>query len=78
MSKGQIILAAIIQVGFIGVSAVWWFAPESIPPVAEKPLTMIVGAWIVNFTTVVNFLFGSSKGSADKTSMLNRRTNDTQ
>jgi hypothetical protein len=32
--------------------------------------SLVVGAWIVNFTTIVNWLFGSSKGSADKTRIM--------
>lgn len=72
MSKGQIILAAIIQAGFIGLTALFFLAPDAIPVAAEKPLTMVIGAWIVNFTTVVNWLFGSSKGSSDKTAILTK------
>ncbi len=70
MSKGQIIIGSITTLGFIALSAFYFFGSASISPLLEKPLLLITGCWITNFTTIINWLFGSSKGSADKTVML--------
>ena len=70
MSKGQIILAVIIECGFVLITALYFLAPDSIPEAVDKNFGVIITAWIVNFTTVINYQFGSSKGSADKTSII--------
>jgi len=73
MTKGQIIIAAIVNVGFIGLTIVYFYRPESLPSAVTDQASMITGCWIANFTTVINWFFGSSKGSSDKTSLLKPR-----
>jgi FtsH-binding integral membrane protein len=70
MTKGQIAIAVIVLIGFLAISGSVFFMPERVPDFLEKILNMIVGAWIVLATTVVNWFFGSSKGSSDKTALL--------
>lgn len=70
MSKGQIAIAVIVLIGFLLISGSVFLMPETVPDFLEKILNMIVGAWIVLATTVVNWFFGSSKGSSDKTAFL--------
>jgi hypothetical protein len=36
----------------------------------KEQLGWIITAWLVNFTTIVNWFFGSSKGSSDKNAAL--------
>ncbi len=62
------ILAGIIVAGFIGVMVILIFhlAPES----NNTLLNVLAGAFATMTIQVVNFYFGSSKGSADKTDML--------
>jgi len=69
MNKGQVIIGSITTLGFIGLSAFYFFG-GSVSPMVEKPLLLVTGCWITNFTTIINWLFGSSKSSADKTAML--------
>lgn len=70
MTKGQIVIAVIVLIGFLAISGSVFFMPEMVPDFLEKILNMIVGAWIVLATTVVNWFFGSSKGSSDKTALM--------
>ena len=61
-------LAGLIVLGFIGVMVILIFhlAPES----NNTLLNVLAGAFATMTIQVVNFYFGSSKGSADKTSLL--------
>lgn len=72
MNRGQIIIGTITSVGFIALSAFYFFGPQTISPDLEKPLLLVTGCWITNFTTVINWLFGSSKSSSDKTILLSK------
>lgn len=76
MTKGQIILAAIVTFGFILVSilvVLTAYGNNEIPESLEKFWLMIFTAWTVNFTTIINWNFGSSKSSADKTALLSNK-----
>ena len=75
MYKGQTILAIVIVIGFILLTITTVFFRSEIPEWVRDNFSLIVGAWIVNFTTIVNWLFGSSKGSADKTEIIARHSN---
>ena len=72
MTKGQIIIAAIINIGFIGLTILYLYNPKVIPDSITEQASMITGCWIVNFTTVINWFFGSSKDSSDKTALLKK------
>jgi hypothetical protein len=43
-----------------------------IPSVNNEILYIVIGALIGSFTNVVNFFFGSSQGSKDKTELLTK------
>ena len=75
MSIGQIVIAAIVQIGFIILTALYFLRPDVIPVELKDQAALITGAWITNFTTIVNWNFGSSKGSADKNSLLAGKNN---
>ena len=70
MSKGQISLGIVLTSGFILLTAFYFFGPDTISESLREPMLLITGCWITNLTTIVNYFFGSSKGSADKTAML--------
>lgn len=67
--KLMYILGAVIVIGIFGLIAVLMYvsAPES----NKDLLNIAIGALIGSFITVVNYFYGSSKGSAEKTEMLN-------
>ena len=67
MTKGQTILAAIIVGGFVIVSAIVFLTELMADWKGEVAM-----AWVLNFTTVVGYLFGSSKGSADKNKIITK------
>ena len=71
MNKGQIIIGSITTLGFIALTAFYFFSPSTAPAL-EKPLLLVTGCWMTNMTTIINWLFGSSKSSSDKTALLSR------
>ena len=70
MNKGQIIIGSIVTLGFIAITAFYFFGPSTMAPALERPMLLITGCWITNMTTIINWLFGSSKGSSDKTALM--------
>lgn len=62
------ILAALIVTGFFVLLYVLIFHP--IPGDNKDVLNLVVGALIACFTAVVNYFFGSSKGSSEKNELL--------
>ena len=76
MSKSQVYLAIIVIAGFTGISVLYFFPqtqPDALPTMIKEHLGLITGWWGAAFMTVVNWAFGSSKGSADKTKALEKR-----
>ena len=64
------ILGAIIVIGFFSIIAIV-FKLEM--PQSNKDLGLIViGALVAKFGDVVGYFYGSSKGSADKTELINK------
>jgi hypothetical protein len=72
MTKAQYVLAGFIVVGFLGITVILFIpqAQEALPKWTQENMTAVFVAWITQFGTVVNYFFGSSKGSADKTKLL--------
>jgi hypothetical protein len=65
------VLGGLIVVGFFGLLGLLIFNPA---PIDNKDLLNItIGSLIAAFATVVNYFYGSSKGSADKNEMLNNK-----
>lgn len=75
MTKFQYILAVIIIVSFTILTAVLFIPAlqEELPQWTQENMTAIFIAWITQFGTVVNYAFGSSQGSADKTALLSNK-----
>ena len=61
------ILGIVIVIGFFG-TLIFMISKDRY----ESEVNMIVGALIGSFITVVSFFYGSSKGSADKTEIMNQ------
>lgn len=68
------ILAIISILGFIIVSVLAFlaakFGVEWAKAMMDTVLPMIVQCWIINFTTVMNFHYGTSAGSQRKTDII--------
>jgi len=61
------ILGIVIVIGFFG-TLIFMISKDRY----ESEVNMIVGALIGSFITVVGFFYGSSKGSSDKTEIMNQ------
>jgi len=64
-------LGALIAIGFFAVMLYLIYSGKY-----ENAVMLIIGALIGAFTTVVSYFFGSSKGSADKTELINKNANN--
>ena len=71
-NRGQSILGIVIVSGFIALTGMLVFSRifPDIPDWARENIALITGAWISNFTTVVGWYFGSSKGSSEKSQIM--------
>jgi len=64
------LLGALIVIGFFVILIVVF---RKVMPVENKEIgLMVIGALVAKFGDVVNYFFGSSKGSADKTELMNK------
>lgn len=80
MTKGQVILASIVTVGFLllsGIVIIYAWKGQPLPSEIREFWLMVFTAWILNFNTIIQWNFGSSKGSADKTAMMAAKLEDT-
>jgi uncharacterized membrane protein len=66
----MMVLAIIIVLGVLGTIVI--LMKFSVPQENKNALYLILGALIGSFTSVVQYFFGSSKGSADKNELLNQ------
>ena len=65
------ILGGIIVIGFFALLGLLIFNPA---PIDNKDLLNItIGSLLAAFATVVNYFYGSSKGSSDKNELLNSK-----
>ena len=67
-NKATYFLATVIVAGFFALLAILIF--RQLPPDSSGVIFMLFGALSAAFGAVVQYFFGSSKGSADKTEML--------
>ena len=70
MTTAQRNLAIVFTVGFILLTVAIIVLPDTWGAALKGPLMMIVGCWITNMTTIVNYNYGSSAGSKQKTKAL--------
>jgi len=72
------ILATISVSGFIIVSVLvllaYKFGQEWAKAMMDTVVPMVIQSWIINFTTIVNYHYGSSSGSDRKTDILAKQS----
>jgi uncharacterized BrkB/YihY/UPF0761 family membrane protein len=71
----QYILGILIVAAFFAVIIFLMYV--TIPERNKDLLNILLGALIASFTTVKDYFFGSSKGSAEKTDLLSKKPGDT-
>jgi multidrug transporter EmrE-like cation transporter len=64
----QYCLAVVIVLVFFGV--IWLLFSHSIPEENKDVTYLVTGAMVSVFTSVVNYFFSSTKGSAEKTEII--------
>lgn len=67
----QYILSGLVIAGFFVLLFILAFA--NIPKENKDLLNMLLGAWIVSFTTVIQYHFGSSASSAKKDETISQQ-----
>jgi hypothetical protein len=79
MNKSQTVLASINVVGFVLITALAMlsikFGNEWAMQMMQNILPLLIGCWISNFTTVINYVFGTSAGSAAKSQLISKMVN---
>jgi hypothetical protein len=74
MNKAQSILAAINVIGFVLITVLAMlavkFGNEWASQMMTNILPLLIGCWITNVTTVINYVFGTSAGSAAKSAVI--------
>ena len=65
------VLGAVVVLGIFFLVGVLMFI--EMPNSNKDLLNIVIGALIGAFLSVVGYFFGSSKGSADKTDLLNKK-----
>lgn len=66
----QYALAALIVIGFFTIVYVVFI--KVLPPENKDVAYLVIGALVAVFTSVVNYFFASTKGSAEKTDIISR------
>lgn len=76
MNKSQTVLASINVIGFVLITALAMlsikFGNEWAMQMMQNILPLLIGCWISNFTTVINYVFGTSAGSAAKSQLISK------
>jgi drug/metabolite transporter (DMT)-like permease len=67
----QYALGAIVVLGFFVL--LYILMKSEIPSTNRDLLSLIIGALIGSFTTVISYFYGSSKGSAEKDILLRNK-----
>ena len=70
---GEILVLSVV-VGFFAFLIVLAFV--NIPKENKDLVNMLLGAFIVSFTTVISYRFGSSKGSTEKDATIAKQNTD--
>ena len=63
-------LGALIVAGFFAI--LWVMFGKEMPASNKDIGLMVIGALVAKFSDVVNYFYGSSKGSADKTEAMSK------
>jgi hypothetical protein len=78
MNRPQSIIAAINVAGFILITVLAFmsvkFGQEWAKAMMDTVLPLLIGCWISNFTTIINYVFGTSAGSKAKSDLIAKLT----
>jgi uncharacterized membrane protein len=66
----QLVLSGIVVIGFFVMTALYLFHPQAFEGAVEKQLTLITGAMIGSFISVVNWAIQSNIGTARTKELL--------
>jgi hypothetical protein len=76
MNRAQSIIAAINMIGFILITVLAFlavkFGSDWSKAMMENILPLLVGCWIVNVTTVINYIFGASQSGQSNRNTINK------
>lgn len=76
MNRAQTILASINVIGFVLITVLAMlavkFGNEWASQMMTNILPLLIGCWITNVTTVINYVFGTSAGSAAKSQLISK------
>ena len=79
MNKSQTVLASINVIGFVVITVLAMlavkFGNEWASQMMTNILPLLIGCWITNVTTVINYVFGTSAGSAAKSQLISKMVN---
>jgi len=67
----QYILGGVIVTGFFIL--LYLLIKQEVPEKNTDVLNLVIGALIGSFSTIVGYFYGSSKGSSEKTELLNKK-----
>jgi drug/metabolite transporter (DMT)-like permease len=70
------LLGAVIILALVTVCSLLIF--HAVPPESKDALNIALGALVVMASSVVNYFYGSSKGSADKTEFISAKDDRTR
>jgi hypothetical protein len=71
----QIAIGALVVIGFFGSFAMLLYRPDVFTETNKDALMLMIGALVSAFAGLMGFFFGSSAGSARKTDLLAKRSN---
>jgi len=75
ISISQIVIGALVVIGFFGSFAMLLYRPDVFTETNKDALMLMIGALVSAFAGLMGFFFGSSAGSARKTDLLAKRSN---
>lgn len=75
LKNPRMYVALFIVAGFILLALMYVVFPNAFAGAGEKALLMITGVFVSALTTIVQYYFGSSQGSQDKTRIIERGIN---
>ena len=75
ISISQIVIGALVVIGFFGSFAMLRYRPDVFTETNKDALMLMIGALVSAFAGLMGFFFGSSAGSARKTDLLAKRSN---
>lgn len=68
----QRIIALLVSLSFIGIVVMWMVFPPSGDPGSLAVLNTLAGSLATGFGMILNYFFGSSKGSSEKDQTISK------